>query len=228
MRESGLVARSEPELRKRFADVPGFAFSLAGGFGEGSGVAARPIAFTFNGTGSFEELDQVTKDAMAAIADVPGLVDLDRTFQSGKPELHIQVDRQRASRVGLSTASVGTTVRTLLNGQTVSRYRESGREADIVVRLRPEDRARLDDILSLSILTTAGQMVPLCNVATLFQHRSYVHPACQSTTPGRDRRNYFGRTQNAMYMSGSHKSIQIAARRYDRSGRPNPANQRIF
>jgi HAE1 family hydrophobic/amphiphilic exporter-1 len=67
----------------------------------------------------------------------------------------------------LSTAAVGSTVRTLVNGQTASRYRETGREADIVVRLRPEDRARLDDILSLSIPSTTGQAVPLRNVATI-------------------------------------------------------------
>jgi hydrophobic/amphiphilic exporter-1 (mainly G- bacteria), HAE1 family len=196
MKQSGVLARTEPEIRRRFSNVPGFAFSFAGSFGGGSGVAARPISFNINGTGSFEELDQVSKDAMALIADVPGLVDLDRSFQGGKPELHLQVDRQRASRVGLSTALVGTTVRTLLNGQTVSRYRETGREADIVVRLRPEDRSRIDDVLSLLILSSSGQMVPLRNVAT----------STSSTGPTAIRRvnrqpqvvvgaNYFGRTQ---------------------------------
>ena len=104
---------------------------------------------------------------MKAIADVPGLVDLDRSSQPGKPELHVDVDRQRASRVGLSTAAVGATVRTLINGTTASRYREKGREADIVVRLRPEDRSRLDDILSLSLPSNTGQIVPLRNVASV-------------------------------------------------------------
>lgn len=199
MKQSGLLASTESELRKRFANVPGFAFSFASGFGGGTSVAARPISFNVNGTGSVEELDQVSKDAMAAIADVPGLVDLDRSFQAGKPELHIQVDRQRASRAGLSTAVVGSNVRTLLNGQTVSRYRETGREADIVVRLRPEDRARIDDVLSLSILSSGGQMIPLRNVSTV----------SSSTGPTAIRRvnrqpqvvvgaNYYGRTQGAV------------------------------
>lgn len=199
MKQSGLLTSAEPELRKRFTNVPGFAFSFASGFGGGTGVTARPISFNVNGTGSFEELDQVSRDAMAAIADVPGLVDLDRSFQAGKPELHIQVDRQRASRAGLSTASVGSNVRTLLNGQTVSRYRETGREADIVVRLRPEDRARIDDVLSLSVLSSGGQMIPIRNVSSV----------SSSTGPTAIRRvnrqpqvvvgaNYFGRTQGAV------------------------------
>lgn len=200
MRASGLLTRIEPEIRRRFANVPGMAFSLSGsGMGGGTGVTSRPIGLNVNGTSTFAELDQASKDVMKAIADVPGLVDLDRSFQAGKPELHIEVDRTRASRAGLSTASVGTTVRTLLNGQTASRYREAGREADIVVRLRSEDRSRLDDILTLAIPSPSGQMVPLRNVAT-------VSPSTGPTAIRRVNRqpqvvigaNYVGRTQAAV------------------------------
>ncbi|MCX7838415.1 MAG: efflux RND transporter permease subunit [Anaerolineae bacterium] len=168
MRTSGLLAKSEPEIRKRFADLPGLSFSFGSSMGgSGTAVTARPIQLYVSTTGALDELEQVSKQVMQAIADVPGLVDLDRSSQPGKPELHIVVDRQRASRMGLSTAAVGSTVRTLINGTTASRYREKGREADIVVRLRPEDRSRLDDILSLSIPTATGQIVPLSNVASV-------------------------------------------------------------
>jgi len=168
MRDTGLLAHAEPEIRRRFASVPGLAFSFAGGGGGGgTGVTARPIGLNINGSGTFEELDPVSKQVMEAIKDVPGIVDLDRSFQAGKPELHIDIDRTRASRVGLSTAAVGSTVRTLINGTTATRYREPGREADIVVRLQSQDRDRVDDILSLSISSSSGQVVALGNVASL-------------------------------------------------------------
>lgn len=170
MSQSGLLASAEPEIRRRFSNVPELAFSFASSFGGGSGVLGRPIQLnvnTTNTTGSVEELDKVSNDVMAAIANVPGLVDLDRSYKPGKPEMHIVVDRQRAALDGLSTASVGTTVEMLVNGYTASRYREVGNEADIVVRLRPEDRSRLADVLSLSIPSAAGQLVPLNDVATL-------------------------------------------------------------
>ncbi|MEW5717609.1 MAG: efflux RND transporter permease subunit, partial [Chloroflexota bacterium] len=200
MRESGLLTKAEPEIRRRFADLPGLAFvfgdSMGGG---GTSVTGRSIQLNVNTTGALEELDAVSLNVMKAIADVPGLVDLDRSSQPGKPELHVDVDRQRASRAGLSTASVGATVRTLINGTTASRYREKGREADIVVRLRPEDRSRLDDILSLSMPSTTGQIVPLQNVASI----------SSSTGPTTIRRlnrqpqvvvgaNYVGRPQGAV------------------------------
>lgn len=197
MRETGLLAHAEPEIRRRFASVPGLALNFAGGGpGGGTGVTSRPIGLNINGSGTFEELDPVSNKVMGAIKDVPGIVDLDRSFQAGKPELHIDVDRARASRVGLSTAAVGATVRTLLNGQTATRYREAGREADIVVRLQGEDRNRIDDILSLSISSSSGQVVQLGNVASL----------TSSTGPTQIRRvnrqpqvvvgaNFVGRTQ---------------------------------
>ena len=200
MRESGLLTKAEPEIRKRFEGIPGLAFAFGSSMGGGgTSVTARPIVLNVNTTGSLEELDKVSQEVMQAIADVPGLVDLDRSSQPGKPEMHVDVDRQRASRVGLSTAAVGSTVRTLLNGQTASRYREPGREADIVVRLRPEDRARLSDILTLSLTSTTGQIVPLQNVASI----------SSSTGPTAIRRlnrqpqivvgaNYVGRPQGAV------------------------------
>ncbi len=173
MREPGLLKRAEPAIRERLASVSGLSYSFEGAFGgAGSSAAGRqvlgsPVQLDLRTTGSFQELDQASQDVMAAIRDVPGLVDLDRNLDPGKPELQIVVNRDRAARVGLSTAAVGSTVRTLVNGQVASRFRESGREADIVVRLREEDRSRLDDILALSIPSPSGQLVPLRNVASI-------------------------------------------------------------
>ncbi|MCI0477069.1 MAG: efflux RND transporter permease subunit, partial [Anaerolineales bacterium] len=200
MRESGLLTKAEPEIRRRFADLSGLAFAFGDSMGGGgTGVTGRSIQLNVNTTGALEELDAVSLAVMQAIADVPGLVDLDRSSQPGKPELHVDVDRQRASRLGLSTASVGATVRTLVNGTTASRYREKGREADIVVRLRAEDRSRLDDILALSLTSTTGQIVPLRNVAS-------ISTSAGPTTIRRLNRqpqvvigaNFVGRTQGAV------------------------------
>jgi HAE1 family hydrophobic/amphiphilic exporter-1 len=101
------------------------------------------------------------------MAGIPGLADIDRSNEPGKPELRIVMDRNRAAPLGLSTSSLGSTIRALVSGETASRYREAGKEADIIVRLRPEDRSRLDDILSLTVQASGGQSVPLRNVASI-------------------------------------------------------------
>ncbi len=204
MRQTGLLKRAEPAIRQALADVPGLTFNFGGGLGGGGSQTGRailglPIQLNLRTTGSFEELDKVSQDVLAAIAGVPGLVDLDRSYQPGKPEMHIEVDRQRAASFGLSTAAIASTLRTLVNGEVASRFRESGREADIVVRLRESDRARLDDILSLSIPSPTGQMVPLRNVATISNSAGpsaieLVNRQPQVVGGG----NYFGRSQTAV------------------------------
>ncbi|MBM3129932.1 MAG: efflux RND transporter permease subunit [Chloroflexi bacterium] len=169
MRESGLLKRAEPSIRQSLAHIKGltFTFDMGGGESLETDIAFRDVALNLRTSGSFDDLDRASQDVLAALADVPGLVDLERSYKAGKPEMRIEVDRDRAARMGLSTASVGATVRTLVNGETASRFRESGREADIVVRLRKQDRNRLDEILGLAIPSMTGQLVPLRSVATI-------------------------------------------------------------
>lgn len=167
LKEANVAPRVEKELREKLAGTPGLAFSSGGIAGGGTGVTGRTVQMNLQTTGSVNDLVTASQQILDAVQNVPGIVDLGRSYQSGKPELHIDVDRDKAARLGLSTAAVGATVRTLVNGDTASRYREPGKEADIVVRLRPQDRSRLQDILDLSLTTTTGQVVPLRNVATL-------------------------------------------------------------
>lgn len=167
LKEANAYNRVEEELRQQLAGTPGLSFAAGGFGGGGTGVTGRTVQINLETNGSVSDLVTASQQILDAIQDVPGLVDLGRSYQSGKPELHIDVDRDKAARLGLSTAAVGSTVRTLVTGDTASRYRELGKEADIVVRLRPEDRSRLQDILDLSLTTQTGQVVPLRNVAVL-------------------------------------------------------------
>ncbi len=167
IKDSSALARLEPQLRQTMVNVPGFVFSSGGFGGGGNDISNRQIQINLQTTGSTNDLIAASQQIMDAIKDVPGLVDLDRSYQPGKPELHVTVDGTRAATLGLSTTTVGATIRTLVNGDTVSRYQDPGREADIVVRLRPEDRARLSDILGLSLTTTTGQSVPLQSIASI-------------------------------------------------------------
>ena len=169
MKDLNSLRRVEPEVRAKLAGFKGLGYNFQGGMGGGGGtsVGNRPIQINLLSFGSPEELDLLAQDVIKGMAGIPGLADIDRSNEPGKPELRIEVDRNRAALLGLSTSSMGSTIRSLVAGETVSRYREAGREADIVVRLRPEDRDRIDDILSLTIQSPSGQAIPLRNVATI-------------------------------------------------------------
>jgi hydrophobic/amphiphilic exporter-1 (mainly G- bacteria), HAE1 family len=159
---SGFTAL-EREVRGKLGNIKGLSFNFQGGFGGGG----RAIQINLLSSGSFDELDKVANTVADSMIGIPGLADIGLSTEPGKPELGIVVDRSKAALYGLSSNTIGTTIRTLVAGDTASTYRDPGRDADIVVRLRPEDRTRLDDILALTIQTPSGQIIPLRNVATI-------------------------------------------------------------
>jgi HAE1 family hydrophobic/amphiphilic exporter-1 len=72
--------------------------------------------------------------------DVKGLVDLDSSYREGKPEFQVKLDPLRAGRLGVSTVTAGMELRVLTDGAVAGKYRENGREYDIRVRLKEDQR----------------------------------------------------------------------------------------
>lgn len=158
----------EGAVRKKLAGIPGLSYNFQGGFGGGgAAVGNRQIQINLLSTGSFDALNQTAQQVSDTISAVPGIADVALSTEPGKPEVQLQIDRNRAALLGLNSTTMGNTISTLINGTTASRFQDPGKEADIVVRLRPEDRSRLSDILSLTMPTTGGQVVPISDVATL-------------------------------------------------------------
>jgi len=95
-----------------------------------------------------------------------GLVDIRDDLNTGRPELAVDIDRERAAQFGLSTSAIGQTVRAAINGTEASQYRDGEDEYDITVRLRESDRQNLESLKELTIRNDRGQEVPLVSVAS--------------------------------------------------------------
>ncbi len=111
-----------------------------------------------------ERLAAEAVDLIENSAAYPRLVGLESDIDDARPELRVEVDRERASLYGLSTNDVGFLVRGAINGLEAAKYRTGNDEYDIIVRLREEDRG---DVTSLGQLTvfSEGRQVPLPSVA---------------------------------------------------------------
>lgn len=101
------------------------------------------------------------------VRPIPGLVDLKDDYIKSKPELRIDIDREKAALLGLSTASIASTVRSAMYGLEVGKYREGEDEYDIKVRLPLEQRKSIDDIKNLRIAIDSGEYVPISTVADI-------------------------------------------------------------
>jgi multidrug efflux pump subunit AcrB len=98
---------------------------------------------------------------------------LESDLADARPELRIDVDRERAALFGLSTAEIGATVRSAILGTEVSEFRYGEEEYDIVVRLAERYRGDLDAIADLTVVAEDGTQVPLSSVADWSVDESY-------------------------------------------------------
>ena len=150
------------QLREPLTGVPGLAFQISdSALSAGQDVAVNVKSLD----GNQATLIATAEELLARMKARSELVDASMSYEVGKPEVRVTVDRTRAAQYGLNTAQIGSTVRSLVSGDVVSTYRGDGVEADIRVQLQASDRANIEDILQLGILAPTGKLIPLSNVA---------------------------------------------------------------
>ena len=106
-------------------------------------------------------------ESEALLRTVPGIADVRRARQDGRPELAVRVDRDKAAIFGLSVTGVADTLRTNVAGTQAAFYRERGQEYPIVVRLRQEDREHVSDVGDVLVSAPGNRVVPARSLLTV-------------------------------------------------------------
>ena len=83
--------------------------------------------------------------------NIPGIEDLQTDMEVNKPEMTLVIDRENASKLGISTARIGMTMRTAIYGSEISKYREGEDEYPIQLRLDRKYRNDVDVLLSQTL-----------------------------------------------------------------------------
>src|SRR5512143_952271 len=126
----------------------------------GGGMRSVPIQLMIQGR-ALDDLNRRTVAIRDEYAKLPGIVDVDTSIETGKPEVRVRIDREHAANLGVSAAAIGNTVNTMIGGEIVGKYKDvkEGERYDIVARLFPTDRSHPDDINSLWVRSTSGELV---------------------------------------------------------------------
>ncbi len=126
-----------------------------------------PINLEISGR-EMEILTTISEEVLRILENDPvysKLDGLESDLPEARPEVRIQVDREKAAVYGLSTRLVGNTIRQAINGVEASKYREGKEEYDITVRLEKKYRKNLSTLQNLTVLEE-GRQIPLSSVAT--------------------------------------------------------------
>ncbi|MDP2928301.1 MAG: efflux RND transporter permease subunit [Candidatus Omnitrophota bacterium] len=101
---------------------------------------------------SFAETNALAQKIKAIMEKIPGAVDVSISREANSPELKIDVDREKATSLGLDMNTIASTLKAFIQGTTATKYREKGESYDIYVRLEESSRTKLEDIENLTIM----------------------------------------------------------------------------
>src|SRR5262249_38110876 len=115
MQRARVILRDYPELRTAVSDV-----AAIGGGARGD---SRTVQVSIQGP-DVNKLAEFSDAFVARLRKIDGLADVDSTLTLRKPEVHVEVDRDRASDLGIPVQTVANSLNVLVGGQIVSRYKE--------------------------------------------------------------------------------------------------------
>ena len=155
-------------LRQEMAQYPEIieyqASTSGGGPGGGNTVDIEIYGYDFDIT------NQMAQQVMTLTKELPGARDVYADRDDDRPEIKIVVDKEKASRLGLTSATISSYLRNRVNGMAVGYLKEDGSEYDILVRLKEENRNSISDVLDFSIPTPTGKIIKLSEVCSVDEY----------------------------------------------------------
>ncbi len=134
-------------------------------FSEAEEVGKKEIKIDAYGY-NYDTLGQLISQLGQSMAMVPGLVDMKRSIEQGRPEYQIIVDKEKAAFYGLTVKDVADVLHAQTRGLRAMLFHTESSEVETVARLQAKDRSTFEDIKNLSIPTPDGKMILLSQIAT--------------------------------------------------------------
>jgi HAE1 family hydrophobic/amphiphilic exporter-1 len=152
-------------IRERYHGLNGPLITVneVNAIGGDSGFRSQPIQFNIRGK-DMAELTAAAEALMGELRKVPGFVDLDTSYRGGKPELAVEIDRDRAADLGVPVAAIAASLRALIAGDKVTEYKEGLDLYDVTLRLPDEEKRGLAQLGNLKVRSSRGELVDLASV----------------------------------------------------------------
>ena len=156
-----------PLVQAELNKIPGikiFTFNRPSLPGSGEGL---PVQFIINTPNDYESLLQVTQriKERAVASGKFAFLDIDLAFD--KPEIVIEVDREKAAQMGVAMQDIGSTLSTLLGEGEINRFTVDGRSYKVIAQVEQRFRDNAGWLNQYHVKSSSGQMVPLATVISI-------------------------------------------------------------
>lgn len=157
------------QLRRDLADIAGCEITVSASstsMGEGSDISVQ-----LSGK-DYDQLAEVADDLVQEISALPDAINVESSSGDEVPRVAVKVNRENASRFGLTAATIGTLVRGELTGSTATTLRMGGEEYDVTISGDETLSQDIDALKSLQLPAATGGTVPLSMVADVYTELS--------------------------------------------------------
>ncbi len=155
------------EVRQGIASYPGVTINVTkqtqGGFGSSS-----PIEINIQGP-DLLTLQNLANQVKKIVKEVPGTREVATSWEEGRPELQLRVNRQLATAYGITPSTIASTVQAAFQGTTATQIRLTGEEYNVLLQLKKGDREAETDIKKLYLTTSTGGQIPITEVVDFVQ-----------------------------------------------------------
>ncbi|MBF0254652.1 MAG: efflux RND transporter permease subunit, partial [Candidatus Omnitrophica bacterium] len=158
-----------PELRKvvKRANLNFVLYESAFKLGD---TESAPVVINFKGA-NLEALKSLALKTQSRLEEIPGVFDLTNTIPESAPETKIIVDKDKAAFYRISVTDLATAAHISIKGTVASKFKEEGKEIDMRVVLREQDRAAVSELPFILMHSPLGINVPLSEMVTF--HSGY-------------------------------------------------------
>ena len=128
-----------------------------------AGSRNADLMYSFRGP-DMARLQRLANALLERMRKAGGYADLHLSYEVGKPEVALEIARDRAADLGVPALQIGSTISALYAGLKVTTFEEAGERYEVRVQLRPENRADLDQLEVIRVRAASGALVPLRNL----------------------------------------------------------------
>ncbi len=166
------------KIRKVVKGIPGTEVTVEQE--QGGPPTGKPINIEITGD-EFEQLSEASKSLKRYLDSIgiPGIEELKTDLQTNKPEIIVEIDRERANREGISTGTIGSELRSAIFGTEVSKFKDANDDYPIQLRYKFDQRNNINALMNLKItyrdMNMNGQIrqIPLASVAKITYGSTY-------------------------------------------------------
>lgn len=161
-RDLSRLTRSSSEAKVSIMEQPTISVNRRGGL---------PVQYIIQAP-NFQKLEEKIPEFMDAVNDDPTFSITDVNLKFNKPEVYVNIDREKALSLGVSILDVAQTLQMSLSGQRFGYFMMNGRQYQVIGQFDKKDTSTPLDLASIFVKNKEGQLIQLDNIVKIEEQSS--------------------------------------------------------